>query len=509
MFKHEKMKNIYKKAVLMSLVFMGLGACINLDEEPIGILAPESFYKNQADAESAVMGSYAMLSTESLYGRKLLITLQLLGDMCDIGDIGTASRRVQLNNFSIDSNNGLVTSMWPTFYQVIGAANAAIDGIPGIEMSEDYKMQLIAEAKMVRALCYYHMVRLWGDIPYLSEFVSDPNAVKDISKTSAEQIYNYIITDCEEALDYLPVSYDKGIRNRPTKGSVQTMLASIYLTLKDYEKAAQYSEQVINNASTYGYDLMEDYQDLWNADLGNHKEQVWAVDFKGGIGGPKAQNVDYMAPMTGVRDADMMGWSVIVPSPGVYNSFDDRDYRKKVSFLLETPVNEVMTPFSEWKWSRIHMAKWCLFPGSSANNDGAFSDHNYNIFRYAEVLLMAAEAINEANGGPNSKAYEYLNKVRARARNFGGTQTDYPADLQAGLSQADFRAVVREERRVELAFEWKRWYDLKRWGNAKEAFSGANSYEPHPTFQDFNYLLPLPQDELDRNPNLLPQNSGY
>lgn len=503
------MKNIIQKTILIGLVVLGLGACTKLDEEPIGILAPETFYKTPADAESAVMGCYSQLTCKFLYGRRILITLQLLGDMCDIGDVGTASRRVQINNFTADSNNGMVTAIWPVFYQVISAANAAIDGIPGIDMNEEYKNQLIAEAKMVRALCYYHLVQLWGDVPYIGEFVSDPNAVKDISKTSAQEIFNYIIADCEDGIKYLPNSYDKGIRSRPTKGSAQTLLSTVYLSLKDYGKAAQYAEDVINSASTYGYDLMEDFQDLWKADLGNNKEQVWAVDFKGGVTGSNGQNVDFMAPMTGVRDADMMGWSVIVPSPGVYDSFDDRDYRKKVSFLTETPVGGVMTPFANWKWPRIHLAKWCLYPGSSANADGSISDHNYNIFRYAEVLLTAAEAINEANGGPNAKAYEYINKVRARARNFGGTPSDFPEDLQPGMSQTDFRAAVREERRVELAFEWKRWYDLKRWGIAKDAFTGANSLEPHANFQDFNNLLPLPQDELDRNPNLLPQNPGY
>jgi len=498
-----------RKIMIMGLVLLFAGACTDLDEDPVGILAPESFYKTQADAEAAVMGSYSMLASEYLYGRKLLITIQLLGDMCDIGDIGTASRRVEINNFTTDSNNGMVTAIWPVLYQVIGAANAAIDGIPAVDMDEDYKNQLIAEAKMVRALCYYHLVRLFGDVPYIGTFVSDPNTVSDISKTPAEEIYNSIIADCEDGIKYLPDTYDSGIRSRPTKGSAETMLASVYLTLKDYANAAQYAEDVINHASDYGYDLLADFQDLWKADNGDHQEQVWAVDFKGGISGSDTQNMDYMAPMTGVRDADMTGWSVIVPSPGVYTSFDDRDYRKKVSFLTETPVGGVMTPYTNWKWPRIHMAKWCIYPGSSANSDGADSDHNYNIFRYAEVLLIAAEALNEANGSPTANAYVYINRIRARARNFGGVLSDFPADLQTGMSQESFRAAVREERRVELAFEWKRWYDLIRWGTATEAFTGLGSYEPHSNFQEYKTLLPLPQDELDRNPSLLPQNTGY
>lgn len=504
------MKNIINKTILMSLVILSMGACTKLNENPIGILAPESFFKTPADAEAAVMGSYSMLASEFLYGRQLVTTLQLRGDMCDIGDLGTSSSRVSMNNFFTDSNNGMNNTVWTTLYTVIGAANNAIDGIPPITMNEDLKNQLISEAKMVRALCYYHLVQLWGDVPYIGAFVSDPSAIKSISKTSAQEIYTHIIADCEDGVTYLPDTYDNGTRSRPTKGTAQTMLSSVYLILKDYANAAKYSQDVIDNASAYGYDLMEDYQDLWIADLGDIKEHVWTVDFKGGISGDiYTEGVDYLAAMTGVKGSNMSGFSVTVPSPGVYASFDDRDYRKKVSFLTETLVKGVITPYTEWAIPRVHIAKWCVSPGSEAAANGSFSSANYFIFRYAEVLLNAAEAINEANGSPSAKAYEYINKVRARARNYAGTQSDYPADLQAGMSQSDFREAVREERRVELAFEWERWYDLKRWGIAVEAFTGPNSYEPRPNFKEEFTLLPLPQPDLDRNPNLLPQNPGY
>ncbi|MGY5252480.1 RagB/SusD family nutrient uptake outer membrane protein [Sphingobacterium spiritivorum] len=125
------------------------------------------------------------------------------------------------------------------------------------------------------------------------------------------------------------------------------------------------------------------------------------------------------------------------------------------------------------------------------------------------MLLMAAEAINEANGGPTSAAYNYINAVRARARYTPEGSRSYPADLQTGMSQEAFRQAVREERRVELAFEWKRWYDLKRWGIIVEAFNGAKAYESQPNVKPFHALLPIPQEEIGRNANLLPQNPGY
>lgn len=204
----------------------------------------------------------------------------------------------------------------------------------------------------------------------------------------------------------------------------------------------------------------------------------------------------------------MNGWSVLVASPGVYDFFPDEDYRKEVSFLTETLVDGVMTPYTEWTWSRIHYNKWNINAGSNANSDGAQSDHNYVIFRYAEVLLMAAEALNEQNNGPTPAAYYYINQVRERARNQGGSMSQFPVDLASGMSYEEFQQAVRDERTYELAAEWKRWYDIKRWGLLMEVYSGPDALEeqnPAP----YNLLLPVPQSEIGRNPNLLPQNEGY
>ena len=130
-------------------------------------------------------------------------------------------------------------------------------------------------------------------------------------------------------------------------------------------------------------------------------------------------------------------------------------------------------------------------------------------FRYAEVLLIAAEALNEING-PSAEAIGYINQVRERARNWAGIMTNFPADVTAGISKEDFQDLVLEERRLELAFEFKRWYDIKRRQLGDEVFKGAGSLEPHDNFDPGkHYLLPLPQDEIDRNPNLAPQNPGY
>jgi hypothetical protein len=196
----------------------------------------------------------------------------------------------------------------------------------------------------------------------------------------------------------------------------------------------------------------------------------------------------------------------------VYDSWDARDYRKKVAFEDTTLVGGVPTPYTEYtNEKRPHIAKYIRKPGNADQNT-RYSDHDYIGFRYAEVLLIAAEALGETNNGANAEAIGYLNQVRERARNWAGTLTDFPADATVGefASKDDFIDAVLEERRLELSFEYKRWYDIKRRNLGVEVFTGAGSLEPHPDFDPtMHYLMPLPGDELSRNPNLEPQNPGY
>jgi len=240
------------------------------------------------------------------------------------------------------------------------------------------------------------------------------------------------------------------------------------------------------------------------------EETIFSLDFLGLQNGNGGANDDIMPPMTGIRGADELGWSVCVPSMAVYNTWDDRDYRKEVSFADEAPVGGVVVPYTQFQnTKRPHIAKYRRFPGES-NAEGRYSDNNYATMRYAEVLLIAAEALAEITGGSSAEAEGYVNEVRARARNWAGTTTSFPENVQSGLSKQDFIDLVLEERRLELAFEYKRWFDIKRRDLGVEVFTGPNSLEPHPNFDPSrDYLMPLPRTELAINPNLLPQNPGY
>ncbi|MFO7826120.1 MAG: RagB/SusD family nutrient uptake outer membrane protein [Cyclobacterium sp.] len=500
---------IYKSLVLAMTCWMA--GCTDLEEKPVGLLAPESLFNSANDVETAIFGAYGWMASERLYGRQFVTALMLRGDMVDIGDRGTPAERQQVNDFNMDDNNGMVRSFWPYWYQTISAANAAISGAESLDLQEDVNNRLVAEARFVRAFSYYHLVRVFGDVPYIDYFINDPEAVKDISKTSSSEVYQGIVADLEFAKQWLPDNQPNDVRSRPTKGTAASYLASVHLTLADYPKAYEEAKWVIDNKGRFGYELEADYQDLFRAEMAdNLTEHIFSLDFLGQQNGGGGANDDLMPPMTGIRGADELGWSVCVPSMNVYNTWDDRDYRKEVSFQPEALTNGVLEPYTEFaNTQRPHIAKYRRFPGNS-NSDGRYSDHNYAAMRYAEVLLIAAEAAAEVNNGPTAEAIGYVNAIRERARNAAGTQNAFPEDVSAGMDQESFIDLVLDERRLELSFEYKRWYDIKRRQLGQQVFTGAESLEPHPNFDpDRDYLMPLPRIELDVNPNLGPQNPGY
>lgn len=505
-------KNI-KILFLAALLSVG---CSDLEEEPVGILAPESFFKNLDDLQAAVNGSYAYMASEKYWGRKLTVSLLLRGDMADIGDLGTSARRQDVNNFEMTDDNGMITELWPQSYAIIGAANQAIDGAERVEADQEKKNAVVAQAYFSRAFSYYHLVRLFGDIPYIDFAVSDASTVEDISKTPAAEVFENIITDLQFAKEWLPET--QPTRSQPSKATAAAYLASVYLTLEDYQKAYDEAKFVIDNKGTFNLELEQDFQNLFVPDnAASLQEPLFTIDFIGqSRDGDLGQ--DYLAPITGIRAdetgrAENGGWTVAVPTLNVYEDWSGRDYRKKVSLDTVAVFNGEVHPFTEFAdfsdrgVNRPHIAKYYRFPGTSGSN-GRESSHNFITMRYAEVLLIAAEALNEINGG-SPEAIAYVNELRARARNRGGEIANFPEDVAAGASQTELRNIIIRERRLELAFEFKRWYDIKRLKLGQEAF-GSNGLEPHSNFDpNRDYLFPLPGDELSRNPNLQPNNPGY
>ncbi|MGC9342156.1 MAG: RagB/SusD family nutrient uptake outer membrane protein [Bacteroidales bacterium] len=498
------MKNSIK--IILLFITIIIGSCTDLVEDPQGVMVSEGFFKTTSDVETAIFGAYGRMAMSSFWGGEVNTALMLLSDMVSTGQSGGPAHVYEINNFNVTSTNFFSSLMWKNAYEIIGITNTALYGLSLIDEDDDKKkLPLEAEARVVRAYIYFTFVQVFKDMPYLDQVVTDPSAVSTMSKTSEEDIYQNIITDLKFGVEHLPMKYSNNVRTRVTAGTAATILSSVYLIRGEWQKAYDYAKWVIDNASELDYSLVSDFQDLFNAEKQDGiSEHIFAVDFLGQE--RYVENDDYLANQTG--NFLTGGWSIDLPSMAVYNTWDSRDYRKKVSFSDTLIINGVVIPYTEFNVPRPIIAKYNRYVGNSYGG-GRRSDNNYVIYRYAEVLLIAAEALNEING-PTEEVLSYINQVRERARRWPNKISDYPADVAAGLSKDEFRQVVMEERRIELAFEYKRWFDIKRRQIGDEVFKGENSLEPHPNFDGSkHYLLPIPQTELDINPNLAPQNPGY
>ena len=506
------MKKFKYLFLLLGLSIMG---CSDLEETPVGLLAPEGFFTSTTDIQTAVNGAYGHMLHRNFMSREMSMSLMLASDMVDLNVNVTNAERVQFNNVGVLADNSNIEVYWPKCYQIIGAANQAIAGAKDVNVSDAIKNPIIAQAQayFARAFVYFHLVRQFGEIPYLDAPVTDIQAASSISKTSVADVYTNIIADLEFAKEWLPNT--QAGRSIPAKSAASAYLADVYLTMKDYPKAYAEAKDIIDKEGVYNLGLEPDFQNLFDYIKQNaSKEPIFVLDFFGASDGDQGRN--YQAPFTGIRADEQYGygggWSVEVPSLAVYNSFNDLDYRKAVSFDATGVFGGVVRPYTEFTnyytagVNRPHIAKYNRGAGPSAEGNGRTTSLNYTMMRYAEVLLIAAEALNEVTPG-TTEADGYVNRVRTRARNVTGT---FPANVTAGMSQDAFRTMLLEERRLELAFEFKRWYDIARRDLGAQVFSASGLEGAKSNFNAArNYLFPLPANELVRNPNLLPQNTGY
>lgn len=495
------------KLYILPLLTLFVLGCTDLVENPVGRLIPDGFIKTEKDVQTAIYGAYGKIASDNYWGREMAAAIMLRGDMVDIGNRSTVAARIQINDFNANSTNAMIGTFWPMAYQAVDAVNTAIDGAEALEPTAEIKA-LIGEAKFLRAFTYFNLVRLFGDIPYIDEPVRDPEAVATISRTAESTVYQNIIDDLNYAKENLPMEHPlEDIRSRPSKGSAYTMLADVYLTTGNWQEAYNHAKWVIDNAGSLNYALEADYQDLFDSGKQDGMpEHIFAIEYKRGSAWPF--DVDSHAAFSGMTGSDeVAGWTVTVPSLAVYTTWDSRDYRRKVALADSAHYDGILVPYTEFQGTkRPHIAKYWRFMGVPRDlvTD---TENNYAIYRFAEVLLTAAEALNEVSG-PTAEARGYVNQVRARARNWAGTETDFPADVDAGISKDDFRTLVLEERRLELSFEFKRWWDIKRRQMGNEVFKGPNALEPHENFNDTKYLLPIRQRDIDLNENLS-QNPGY
>lgn len=514
----------YKYLVLL-LVGLSIVGCSNLEEEPVGLLSPEGFFSTPKDIQTAVNATYGHMINEQFWGRKQSIALMLRSDMVDLAS--TETERMEMNNLATLTDNKMIDNFWPRSYQAIAACNEAIAGATHVDVADAIKNPITAQAHFLRAFMYFHLVRQFGAVPYMNSPAIPASAT--ISRAPVAQVYDNIIADLEYAITWLPNTTTS--RAIPSKAAAHSYLALVYLTMSGNTdnvvllgKAFSEAKHVIDNKGLYNLDLDGDFQNLFNANkIDASKEPIFALDYNNFEGSDNGY--DQLAPMTGIRGDDRNqggGWSVAVPSLKVYTTWDSNDYRRAVSMSDGASINGKLQPYTNFTISghkfaknQPYIAKYDRYPGAFARINARATSHNYSMIRYAEVLLIAAEASITTN---NALARTYINEVRARARKGGATQKGgievtvgtnaFPADFTGAVTVAN----VLEERRLELAFEGIRWYDIvrrKMGGAPYNVFSASGLEGAKSGFTDDDYLLPILANEITRNPNLLPQNPGY
>jgi hypothetical protein len=348
---------------------------------------------------------------------------------------------------------------------------------------------LLGEARFLRALFYFNLVRLFGDVPLVTVPVSPDLTPEEIYpfRAPVQDVYARIIEDLNVAAEKLPAKYpntnDKG---RATQGAAWGLLSKVYLTLQDWENARANAYKVIESNQ---YALHADYTDNFKEAKKNGIESVFEVQFYRKVTTENSQMV--ISGLPSIPGLFTAGVEIMLPTEDLLESFDTNDYRYEATFFDEYWTYTFYPHI--WKyWDQD------AYKPSATSASGA----NFMMMRYSEVLLIYAEALNEASGGPTAEAYDAVNQVRARARN--GNSSALP-DL-TGLNQDEFRKAVLNERRHEFVNEGQRWYDLVRTGTLIESVKRAKGDQANPT--EFNYLFPIPQRERDINKNLT-QNPGY
>jgi len=494
------MKKISSYKILLLLATGSLGtlmSCNKLTENPKSVIVSSQFYQTSSDATSAVNSVYGTLNSDPagdfpLYGRQLNLLVENASDNQTYSPSNTNPDVRALGTETYISSNSRIQKVWQQLYYGINRANIAIDNIPAIQMDTTLRARLVRESKFVRALLYFNLVRLYGDVPLILHNPSSTNISNLlIARTPSADVYTQIISDLKDATN-LPKTYGTADLGRATGGAAHTLLAKVYLTRQDWNDALTELNTVINGG--YGYSLFTNYYDAFQKATKNGVEHIFSVQFETNLG--EANSEQYLSQSftsfnTGTFPID------IPADSSVYKLFSANDTRRAVTFyssVYNAATGQTVVFNNPYAPYFNKFVDYSLSPLSSQTQSGI----NYPVLRYADVLLMQAEALNEINGGPTSDAYTAINQVRTRA---------HVANLTAGLSQSDFRDSVFLERRKEFIQEGHRWYDLVRQGGTT-LVDALHKLPAKSAASSKNTLFPIPLVDIQTNPKLT-QNPGY
>lgn len=492
-----------KRISYLMIISIVLFSCTKMDLIPNSNLSPENFFKNETDAVAAVYGIYPVFAGNDIYNQfwEVLQSQGTDDSEWSGGRTTTNLDKNALDKFQYDANTNLIYALWANHYKVVNRSNFAIENIQKMSfaiITDKMKAQLIGEAKFLRAFAYFNLVRIYGGVPLiLTQTVSLEGL--EIPRNSIDECYDQIITDLKEAESVLPSVRDIPVSyiGRATKGAAAGMLATVYLTRKDYPNVVAKTAEIMQ----MGYALWDNYADNFDLEKENGKESLYEIQYMRNTPGVEGSNFSgyYRPPFVNIN-----GWVGYGDNPVTrnhYTCYEEGDLRRDVNVRLYTK-EEYPNMSSNYEFP-CYVNKYLDLSPLAIRSRG--SENNYPIIRYSEILLMRSEALNAINPA-DPEAYELLNKVRRRA--FGKPiDTSAAVDVQPGLSKEQFVDKILDERRREFAFEGKRRFDLLRTGKLKEAMMKQNP-EIGAIIEEKHNYLPIPISELDAN-KLLEQTAGW
>ncbi len=460
------------KLILLAIpVFLLMVSC----GDDFTILAPQSernvenFYQTQSDFNTAINGAYAGLASNNAYGKNYMLLNEMRSDNTTNGggSTGLAESLARITLFNELPTAGEIETTWAGAYSIISRTNIILSRIDNANIENTaFVNRVKGEALFIRSLVYYNLAVTFGNIPLQLTEVTSTDV--EINQVSAEAVYSQIAGDLAEAEDLLPPSYSGNDVGRVTSGAAATLLGLVELTAGNNSLAEQALRRVVNSDQ---YDLVPNYMDIFGTSNENNIESIFEIQYKSGGAGTGSGYTEYYSP-----DLSISG--------GVGGGNVPQDLTDDVLTIYEND-DERTGIIGTTEADNPYLNKY------DATQSIAFdSDVNFIVFRYADVLLMLAEAI-----GVSPEAYGLIDEVRNRAGLI------IPSATLAG----SFEEILLLERRREFVGENKRWADLKRFGIAQQVMAAYLANEGV-TESDVRLLFPIPQRELDSAPGQLTQN---
>ena len=495
--------NIYT-ILLIGTMVLTLSCEDVLEPAPEGQIRVEDLFSNEENAITAMNGVYNVLP--GLYSGGSVPRLADQGS-----DDGWHWRaEVEVDDYSGVTSDGGIQRIWTDCYTGITRANTVLNGIPEVPIWSSNEMPNIMEgqAKFLRGFYYYHLVRLFGGVPLIAEVIMNIEEAQ-LPRASLESVYNLMKSDLTDAINLLPTAYSGGRgqeAGRATKYAAQTLLAYVHLELEEWAQAESQANAVIGQVS------LLNYADYFNGTNENGAGTIFEIQYAA-PGAGRSNGVDgTFAP------PEFNGGAAILPTDdnlnnlqnrpntgnGFVQAYEEGDLRRDVT-LATYGIANFLDP-SQPDGSLIYVNKYY-----NASVQPGESPWNLPVLRYPDPLLIAAEALNEQGYVADGTAFEHLNTVRTNAGLTPLTSADLP-------TKEDFTTALRQERRMEFAFEFRRLFDLNRWGILASAvglqlelagrtFPTART-SAHPITGKNHFLFPIPLVEFLNNPNLV-QNPGY